>query len=91
MKSQKYNTTTRQILLYQIMLSQLPLKRQDLMREFSISSRTLDRDISSIRNILAEMSTFSYNLPQYTLILDPEINKCASHMSTPLPLILEGN
>lgn len=62
-------------MLYQIFLSDLSLSRQDLMREFNISSRTLDRDISEIRNALSEMTTFTYQLPVRNLIYDSRSNK----------------
>mgnify|MGYP001512958756 FL=1 len=55
-----YTPSIRRFMLYQIFLSDLSLSRQDLMREFNISSRTLDRDISEIRNALSEMTTFTY-------------------------------
>ena len=45
------------------------------MREFNISSRTLDRDISEIRNALSEMTTFTYQLPVRNLIYDSRSNK----------------
>ena len=54
-----YTPSIRRFMLYQIFLSDLSLSRQDLMREFNISSRTLDRDISEIRNALSEMTTFT--------------------------------
>lgn len=62
-------------MLYQIFLSALSLSRQDLMHEFNISSRTLDRDISEIRNALSEMTTFTYQLPIRNLIYDSRSNK----------------
>lgn len=71
----KYTPSIRRFMLYQIFLSDLSLSRQDLMREFNISSRTLDRDISEIRNALSEMTTFTYQLPVRNLIYDSRSNK----------------
>ena len=70
-----YTPSIRRFMLYQIFLSDLSLSRQDLMREFNISSRTLDRDISEIRNALSEMTTFTYQLPVRNLIYDSRSNK----------------
>lgn len=70
-----YTPSIRRFMLYQIFLSDLSLSRQDLMREFNISSRTLDRDISEIRNALSEMATFTYQLPVRNLIYDSRSNK----------------
>lgn len=70
-----YTPSIRRFMLYQIFLSDLSLSRQDLMREFNISSRTLDRDISEIRNALSEMTTFTYQLPVRNLIYDARSNK----------------
>lgn len=70
-----YTPSIRRFMLYQIFLSDLSLSRQDLMREFNISSRTLDRDISEIRNALSEMTTFAYQLPVRNLIYDSRSNK----------------
>lgn len=70
-----YTPSIRRFMLYQIFLSDLSLSRQDLMREFNISSRTLDRDISEIRNALSEMITFTYQLPVRNLIYDSRSNK----------------
>lgn len=70
-----YTPSIRRFMLYQIFLSDLSLSRQDLMREFNISSRTLDRDISEIRNALSEMTTFTYQLPVRNLIYDSRANK----------------
>lgn len=70
-----YTPSIRRFMLYQIFLSDLSLSRQDLMREFNISSRTLDRDISEIRNALSEMTTFTYQLPVRNLIYDSISNK----------------
>lgn len=70
-----YTPSIRRFMLYQIFLSDLSLSRQDLMREFNISSRTLDRDISEIRNALSEMTTFTYQLPIRNLIYDSRSNK----------------
>ena len=70
-----YTPSIRRFILYQIFLSDLALSRQDLMREFNISSRTLDRDISEIRNALSEMTTFTYQLPVRNLIYDSRSNK----------------
>lgn len=70
-----YTPSIRRFMLYQIFLSDLSLSRQDLMREFNISSRTLDRDISEIRNALSEMTTFTYQLPVRNLIYDSSSNK----------------
>ena len=70
-----YTPSIRRFMLYQIFLSALSLSRQDLMREFNISSRTLDRDISEIRNALSEMTTFTYQLPIRNLIYDSRSNK----------------
>lgn len=70
-----YTPSIRRFMLYQIFLSDLSLSRQDLMREFNISSRTLDRDISEIRNALSEMTTFTYQLPVRNLIYDSRLNK----------------
>lgn len=70
-----YTPSIRRFMLYQIFLSDLSLSRQDLMREFNISSRTLDRDISEIRNALSEMTTFTYQLPVRNLIYDSKSNK----------------
>ena len=69
-----YTPSIRRFMLYQIFLSDLSLSRQDLMREFNISSRTLDRDISEIRNALSEMTTFTYQLPVRNLIYDSRVN-----------------
>lgn len=70
-----YTPSIRRFMLYQIFLSDLSLSRQDLMREFNISSRTLDRDISEIRNALSEMTTFTYQLPVRNLIYDSRSNR----------------
>lgn len=70
-----YTPSIRRFMLYQIFLSDLSLSRRDLMREFNISSRTLDRDISEIRNALSEMTTFTYQLPVRNLIYDSRSNK----------------
>ena len=70
-----YTPSIRRFMLYQIFLSDLSLSRQDLMREFNISSRTLDRDISEIRNALSKMTTFTYQLPVRNLIYDSRSNK----------------
>lgn len=70
-----YTPSIRRFMLYQIFLSALSLSRQDLMHEFNISSRTLDRDISEIRNALSEMTTFTYQLPIRNLIYDSRSNK----------------
>lgn len=70
-----YTPSIRRFMLYQIFLSDLSLSRQDLMCEFNISSRTLDRDISEIRNALSEMATFTYQLPVRNLIYDSKSNK----------------
>lgn len=70
-----YTPSIRRFMLYQIFLSDLSLSRQDLMREFNISSRALDRDISEIRNALSEMTTFTYQLPVRNLIYDSRSNK----------------
>ena len=70
-----YTPSIRRFMLYQIFLSDLSLSRQDLMREFNISSRTLDRDISEIRNALSDMTTFTYQLPVRNLIYDSRSNK----------------
>lgn len=70
-----YTPSIRRFMLYQIFLSDLSLSRQDLMREFNISSRTLDRDISEIKNALSEMTTFTYQLPVRNLIYDSRSNK----------------
>lgn len=71
MKS-KYDNTIRRLLLYQILMDQLPLKRNDLCHTLSISERTLDRDISSIRNALSEMKPFPYALSSYELVYDSQ-------------------
>lgn len=66
----KYDNTIRRLLLYQMLLDQLPLNRSNLCCTLGISERTLDRDISLIRIALSEMSTSQYALSSYELVYD---------------------
>ena len=72
MEDCKYSPSVRQVLLFQLLLSQTPVTRMELMDAFQISKRTLDRDIACLRNALPEMAVFEFQLPLYTLIFDPE-------------------
>ena len=70
----KYSPEIRIILLYQALLSGIPLTRQSIMDKFEISSRTLDRDISKIRTALSEMNTLDIPVPFFELKFDVKKN-----------------
>lgn len=66
----KFDTKTRVLLLYMLLLNNIPLSKQELELLFDVDYRTIDRDISAIRNALAESKTIGYSLEQYYLDYD---------------------
>lgn len=78
----KFDTKTRVLLLYMLLLNNIPLSKQELELLFDVDYRTIDRDISAIRNALAESKTIGYSLEQYYLDYDRNQKKICSRQRT---------
>lgn len=65
-----YDSKTRMLLIYLLIEHNEHFTLSDLAHVFGVDLRTVERDISNIKNALSEIKTFDYVLPQYELIYD---------------------
>ena len=47
-------SATRQLTIYQTLLTGAPVTKKDLVERFDVDERSIQRDISNIRNFIAE-------------------------------------
>ena len=70
----RYNSQTRILLIFMMLENKIKFSKRDLENLFEVNYRTIDRDLSVIRNALSEAKTFDYFIKTGELVFDKNKN-----------------